>query len=197
MVVMILNLLSAVITLYTILCFIYIIMSWMPGVKFTKFGRFIESLCGPYMNMFSRVSFLHIGNVDFTPIISIGLLSLFSSILGGITSTGRIYFGHILATIIFMLWNIVSSLLGIIVLLVFIRWIVLLINHGKTSYDSAWNQVDIIIQKFCYKVANTFSKGIIDYKKALLINWITFAVILGAGNILIRILVNICYRMPF
>lgn len=197
MVVMILNLLSAVITLYTILCFIYIIMSWMPGVKFTKVGRFIESLCGPYMNMFSKITFLHIGNIDFTPIISIGLLSLASSILGGITSTGRIYLGHILATIIFMLWNIVSSLLGIIVLLVFIRWIVLLINHGKTSYDSAWNQVDIIIQKFCYKVANTFSKGIMDYKKALLINWITFAVILGAGNILIRILVNICYRLPF
>lgn len=193
----ILNLLSAAVNLYTILCFVNIIMSWLPGVKFTKVGRFISSLCDPYMNFFSRWGFLRIGNVDFSPIISIGILSLVSSILGGINATGRIYLGQILATIIYMLWNICSSLLGIIFLLVLIRWIVLLVHHGHTDYNSPWNQVDMMLQKFCYRVANTFSRGNTNYQKALLISWITFLAILGIGNILIRILVNLCYSMPF
>lgn len=194
---LILNLLAAAVNIFTILCFVNIIMSWLPGVKFTKVGRFISSLCDPYMNFFSKWGFLRIGNVDFSPIISIGVLSLVSSILGGINSTGRIYVGQILATIIYMLWNICSSLLGIVFLLVLIRWIVLLVHHGQTDFNSPWNQVDMMIQKFCYRVANTFSRGNVNYQKALLISWITFIVILGAGNILIRILVNLCYRMPF
>ena len=130
----ILSLLSAVLTVYTILCFINIIMSWLPGVKFTAFGKFISSVTDPYLTFFSKWRFLTIGHIDFSPIISIGLLSLASSILGGIQSTGRIYFGGILATIIYMLWNIVSSILSIFLLFVIIRWIMILVSKKNFPY---------------------------------------------------------------
>ena len=118
-----LNILSGLITVYTTICFIYILMSWIPGLRYTSFGRFIASIVEPYMNIFSRWRFTHIGRVDFSPIISIGLLSLASSILTRITSTGRIYLGGILATIIYTIWDIFASLIGIFALVVFIRWI--------------------------------------------------------------------------
>ena len=194
----ILSLLSAVVVVYTILCFIDIIMSWIPGAKFTQFGKFISRICDPYLNLFSKGGWLRIGNIDFSPIISIGLLSLLSSILSGITATGRIYFGGILATIVSMIWNVCSSLLVLLFLLVLIRWIVLLANHGQTAYGSAWNQVDMLINKFSYKIAGTFSKKPISYQNSLLITWITFLVLLIAGNILFNIfLVDLCYRIPF
>ncbi len=194
----ILSLLSAVVVVYTILCFIDIIMSWIPGAKFTQFGKFISRICDPYLNLFSKSGWLRIGNIDFSPIISIGLLSLLSSILSGITATGRIYFGGILATIVSMIWNVCSSLLVLLFLLVLIRWIVLLANHGQTAYGSAWNQVDMLINKFSYKIAGTFSKKPISYQNTLLITWITFLVLLIAGNILFNIfLVDLCYRIPF
>ena len=117
----ILGLLSAAVTIYTILCFINIIISWFPGAKFTSIGKMISALTDPYMNFFSRSGWLRFGNIDFSPILSIGVLSVISSILGGITSTGRIYIGGILATIIAMLWNVGSSLLSIVFLLVLIR----------------------------------------------------------------------------
>ena len=188
----ILSLLSAVVTIYT-----NIIMSWIPGLKFTAFGRFITAATDPYMNFFSRWGFLRLGNVDFSPIISIGVLSLLSSILGGIQGTGRLYLGGILATIIYMLWNIISSLLGIFFLLLLIRWIVLLIHKGQTSYNSGWNQVDMILNKFSYKVASRFTKNSINYQKSLLISWIVFLATIVIGRILITILVNLCYQLPF
>lgn len=193
----ILSVLSAVVTLYTLICFLNIILSWFPGAKFTSFGRFISKISDPYMNFFSKWGWLRIGNIDFSPLISIGLLSVLSSILAGIQGTGRIYFGGILATVILMLWNIISSLLTIFLILVFVRWIVLLINKGQTSFDSGWNQIDMIINRISYKVAGTFTKKSISYQKSLLITWITFLVISIAGRFLISILYNLCNQLPF
>lgn len=194
----ILSILSAAITLYTIFCFIDIIMSWIPGLKFTKFGRFISSICDPYLGLFSRMSFMHIGNIDFSPIISIGLLTLLSSILSGINRTGRIYFGGIIATIIGMVWSICNTLLSILFLLTLIRWIALIANHGQTSFDSGWNNVDVILNKFTYKVAATFTRRPVNYQTTLLVTWIVFLAALILGNILFNgLLIPLCYRIAF
>jgi len=192
----ILSILAAALTIYTILCFIYILMSWFPGLRFTAFGKFITNACEPYMTLFSRRGWLRFGNIDFSPIISIGLLSLVSSILGGIQASGRIYLGGILGTIIMMIWNIVSSLLTILLLLVFVRWIVLMINKNQTPFDSGWNQVDNLINKFSYKIARTFTKNSFSYRRSLLISWISLGVVLFAGNILFRILYSLCNQLP-
>ena len=193
----ILSILAAALSLYTLLCFIYILMSWFPGAKFTKFGHFMTAVCEPYMGLFRKMSFLRIANIDFSPIVSLGLLSLASAILAGIQRTGRIFLGGILGTVLHSLWGIASSIMGIFTLLILIRWIVLLINKGRTSYESGWNQVDMILNKMSYKIAGTFSKQTMSYQKSLLLSWIILLVTLVAGHILIDILVSLCYRMPF
>lgn len=193
----ILSILAAALSLYTLLCFIYILMSWFPGARFTKFGHFMSSICEPYMNLFRKMSFLRIGNIDFSPIVSIGILSLASAILAGIQRTGRIFFGGILGTVLNSLWGIASSIMGIFTLLILIRWIVLLINKGRTSYDSGWNQIDMILNKMSYKIAGTFSKKTMSYQTSLLLSWIILLVSLIVGHILIDILVSLCYKMPF
>ncbi len=193
----ILSILAAALSLYTLLCFIYILMSWFPGAKFTKFGHFMTAVCEPYMGLFRKMSFLRIANIDFSPIVSLGLLSLASAILAGIQRTGRIFLGGILGTVLNSLWGIASSIMGIFTLLILIRWIVLLINKGRTSYESGWNQVDMILNKMSYKIAGTFSKQTMSYQKSLLLSWIILLVTLVAGHILIDILVSLCYRMPF
>lgn len=192
-----LSILAGVLALYTFLCFIYILMSWFPGARFTKFGHFMTAICEPYMGLFRKMSFLRIGNIDFSPIVSLGILSLASAILAGIQRTGRIFFGGILGTILSSLWSITSSIIGIFTLLIFIRWIVLLINKGRTSYESGWNQVDMILNKMTYKIAGTISKKSMSYQTSLLMSWIILLVALGVGHFLILILVNLCYRMPF
>ena len=193
----VLSILAAMLSVYTLLCFIYILMSWFPGAKFTKFGHIMTAICESYMGLFRKLGFLRIGNIDFSPIVSLGILSLASSILGGIQHTGRIFLGGIIGTIISSIWGIASSIGFIFTLLTFVRWIVLLINKGRTSYESGWNQVDMMLNKISYKIAGTFTKKALSYQKSLLISWITLLVFLGVGHFLITILVNLCYRMPF
>lgn len=193
----ILSILAGALSLYTLLCFIYILLSWFPGAKFTKFGHILSSICDPYMNLFRKMSFLRIGNIDFSPIVSIGLLSLASAILAGIQRTGRIFLGGILGTVLSSLWGIASSIVGIFTILIFIRWIVLLINKGRTSYESGWNQIDMILNKMTYKIAGTISKKTMSYQTSLLMSWLILLAVLIIGHVLIGILVNLCYRMPF
>ena len=191
------SLLSAIIIIYTIICLISIFMTWIPGAKFTKFGKFISAITDPYLKLFSGRGWLRFGNIDFSPIIAIGILSILSSVLGGISSTGRIYFGGILATIIGMIWSVTSSILTILFLLILIRWIVLLVNKGQVSVNSAWYQLDLMLQKFVYKIGNTFFKNNLTYQKALLVSWISLLVITGILQILVRILEALCYKIPF
>ena len=193
----ILGILSAIINIYTILCVISIILTWFPGAKFTAFGKFLSSICDPYLNLFSKSGKLRIGNIDFSPILAIGILSLLTTILSRITLTGRIFFGGILAAIVSLFWNLGSSLLGILTLIILVRWIVLLVKKGYTPYDSGWNNVDAMLQKPVYKISNTFSKNPVSYKTALLISWITLAVILLLGAILSGILIHLCNMLPF
>ena len=193
----ILSILSAAIIIYTIICLISIFLTWIPGAKFTKFGKVISSIADPYLKVFSGRGWLRFGNIDFSPILAIGILTLISSILGGITTTGRIYFGGILATILSMVWSVCSSILTIFFLLILIRWIVLLVNKGQVATDSAWYQLDLMLQKFVYKLGNTFFKRNLTYQKALLVSWLSLGIIWAITRVLFGILIGLCNNIPF
>ncbi|MCQ2592354.1 MAG: YggT family protein [Treponema sp.] len=194
----ILNIISGVLSLYSMLCLIDIILSWFPRAKYSSFGRFISSICDPYLGIFSNIRWLQFGNIDFSPIVSLGLLSLVSTILGRIINTGVLHIGGILGTIIYSVWSIASSLISILFLLILIRWIALLANHGQTSSTSIWYQVDNFLHNIAFKIGRTFYKKteFLDYKKALLISWIVLLILLSVGQILISILVNLFNAIP-
>ena len=172
-------------------------MTWIPGAKFTKFGKFISSITDPYLNLFSKKGWFRIGNIDFSPILAIGILSILSSVIGGIATNGRFHFGGILAMILGMLWSLLSTLLTIFILLILIRWIVLLINKGQVSTNSAWYQVDLMLQKIVYKIGNTFFRNNLTYQKALLVSWISLGIIWLVARVLFGILINLCNSIPF
>lgn len=171
-------------------------MSWLPGLRFTKFGRFIASICEPYLGIFRRIRFLQIGNIDFTPILSIGLLSLVSSVLARLSSSNKVYIGEILANVVGMAWSLISSLLLIIFLLIFIRWIILLINKGRRDAYSLWASVDTMLERFVYKVGGIFYKGNLTYQKALLINWITIIVFSFLCGYIVRLILSLLIKLP-
>ena len=79
----------------------------------------------------------------------------------------------------------------------FIRWIVLAANKGQVSVNSAWYQVDLIFEKFVYKIGNTFFKTNLNYQKALLVSWISLSVILILAWFLVGRLIALCDMIPF
>ncbi|MCR4742808.1 MAG: YggT family protein [Treponema sp.] len=192
-----LSILSLLVIIYTILCFINIMLTWIPGSKFTKFGRFISSICDPYMNLFSNRGWFRIRNLDFSPVISIGLLSILSSILGGISGSVKVTFGSILAMILSMVQSILSFVLGMLFLLMLIRWIVLLVNHGQTNSNSIWYQIDSFLTNISRKISGIIARKYLSYQTSLLISWITLLLVLIVSSQLLRILMGLCLKIPF
>lgn len=172
-------------------------MTWIPGLKFTSFGKFISAITDPYLNLFSKIKFLRVGMIDFSAMLGVGVLSLLSSIFARISATGRIYLGGILFSIIYMIWNICSTLIIIFTILIFIRWLNLVIKKGQTPYNSSWNQIDLVLQKVTWKISKIFARKPIKYQSSLLISWIFGAVVYFAGTILINIILALCSNIPF
>lgn len=192
----ILGIICAAVNLYSLLCIASILLTWFPGAKYTKFGRILSSITDPYLSLFSKKGRLVFGNIDFSPIVAIAILSLTTSILSRVAVTGRIYIGGILASIIAMVWSVCSTFLSIFFIFILIRWIVLLVKHGEVSYDSAWYRIDEMLQKPVYKISKTFVKKPLSYQKALLVSWISLLAVSTVGSILIKILETLCYKLP-
>lgn len=66
----------------------YILMSWIPALQNSAVGRFLETICEPYLGIFRKV-IPPIGMIDLSPIVGIlalrfiekGILILLSYIL--------------------------------------------------------------------------------------------------------------------
>ena len=115
--------LGNVIGIYIWVCIIRIFLSWSPVLLMNPIGQFLCEACDPYLGFFRRFSFLQIGGIDFSPILSLGALSLLKNICFSIYALG----GFSLLGIIFILlstaWQIVSFLLNICILLSLMRFI--------------------------------------------------------------------------
>ncbi|WP_407424994.1 YggT family protein, partial [Treponema sp.] len=68
------SILTSVVLIYTILCFIRVMLSWFPGVEYSRFGAVLSQICDPYLNIFRRFRFLRFSAFDFTPAIALCVL---------------------------------------------------------------------------------------------------------------------------
>lgn len=70
-------LISGALQLYSILLVIYILMSWVPSTRETKFGQLLTKIAEPYLGFF-RKFIPPFGMIDFSPIIGLLALQLIS-----------------------------------------------------------------------------------------------------------------------
>ena len=61
--------------IYTILLVIYILMSWVPSMRETKFGQFLAVIVEPYLGFF-RKFIPPLGMIDISPIVALFALRL-------------------------------------------------------------------------------------------------------------------------
>jgi YggT family protein len=68
------GLLLNAIDIYMILLIIYILMSWVPASRETKFGLFLGKITEPYLGFFRRF-IPPLGMIDISPIVAIFVLN--------------------------------------------------------------------------------------------------------------------------
>ncbi|RAK23288.1 YggT family protein [Anoxybacillus vitaminiphilus] len=69
-----LSFLVLLIEIYSYALIVYILMSWFPNARDTKFGQILANICEPYLEPFRRI-IPPIGMLDISPIVAILVLN--------------------------------------------------------------------------------------------------------------------------
>ena len=184
---------AQLISIYSMLCFIRIILSWIPQFSYSKFAEFLGKICDPYLNIFRRLP-LHIANLDFSPIIAFIILSGISTILQYIATLQKISLGIILAITFQMIWSAISSILLLFIIILVVRLIVLLMNKDSIGF---WSSLDTMIYKLARPVTKLFFKNkFVNLQTAVIIALVSMIILRFLGGFIFTILVNIFQGFP-
>ena len=112
------NTLGFAVKIYSYLCIVYIFLSWFGS---HSRGGFLYEICDPYLSWFRRFRFTQIGMVDFSPILAIGVLSLFSSVLFQIADMRTFSVLGIALNLVGIVWSFFSFLLNFFIIILIIR----------------------------------------------------------------------------
>ena len=168
--------LSSLVSVFSLICLVRIILTWVPNLEYSAAGRFLARICDPYLNWFRRFSFTRIGVADFSPILALGTLSVATMVLSSIASTGRISLLVVLFAVIQVLWSFVSFILTLLVIFLFVRLIYDLIN--RYGYSPFWTMLDRFLNPVISRVSGFFSRlfartAPFRYRVSLLITFLT------------------------
>lgn len=189
----ILRIISAFLSLYSLLCLLRIIITWIPNYSYSKPADILAQICDPYMNLFRGIKWLRFGSFDFSPALALCILGAGSQLFSSLANGGYINLQMILAMILGIFFSILSSLIFFLIILFAIRLILIMIN--RDSYNTSGfmtNQIDSSISPIIYRIARTFAMGRrITYKAALIISIIALLFLQFALRILLSFILSI------
>ena len=195
------KILTVAVAVYTLLCFIRIFITWIPGASYSSFGRFLAAICDPYLNLF-RFRWLKFSAFDFSPAVAIIVLSVISSFMAGFAAGKIITLGAVLSKMLELIWNVISSIVSFLMILIFIRLIVFLYTSygsykGYGSYNSFWEQLDRAVSPVLFRISSLFSRGRpVPLKTAMILSFVFLLVVQIAGRFLIDFLCGLIRGIP-
>lgn len=189
----ILRIISAFLSLYSLLCLLRIIITWIPNYSYSKPADILAQICDPYMNLFRGIKWLRFGSFDFSPALALCILGAGSQLFSSLANGGYINLQMILSMILGIFFLIPSSLIFFLIIIFAIRLILIMIN--RDSYNTSGfmaNQIDSSISSIVYRIARTFAMGRrITYKAALIISIIALLFLQFALRILLAFILSI------
>ncbi|EPF47096.1 hypothetical protein HMPREF1222_00915 [Treponema vincentii F0403] len=155
------------INVYLFLCFIKILLSWVPSAAYSSFGRMLSSICDPYLNWFRRFRFTRIGMVDFSPVLSLGILSIAAQLITSLLTTGTISLWGLCVSIIELVWSFIGFMLNLLIIFLIIRLGYDL--FGSSSSSPFWYNLDRFLSPVIAKVTGFFQKKPLQYRTRLIL----------------------------
>ncbi|QSH92306.1 YggT family protein [Treponema medium] len=152
---------------YLFLCFIKILLSWVPSAAYSSFGRVLSSICDPYLNWFRRFRFTRIGMVDFSPMLSLGILSIAAQLITSILATGTISLWVVFVSIIQLVWSFIGFMLNLLIIFLIIRLGYDL--FGSSSSSPFWYNLDKFLSPVIAKVTVFFPRKPLQYRTRLIL----------------------------
>ncbi|MBQ2530479.1 MAG: YggT family protein [Treponema sp.] len=187
---LLLNVLSAALGVYAILCMIRIIMTWVPQMNGNGFSNFLVKICDPYLNLFKNIKWLRFGGFDFSPALGLCILSAASTLLGSFSGRG-FSLSFLIQTIIGLAWNIVQSILIFLIILLIVRLILLSSRRGYGN-SPIMNAIDSSMGNMVQKISSLVVKGSNpSYKSQLIAAIVILILAVIIGSIVIGLICNL------
>lgn len=189
------SVLATATSIYEILCLVYVLMSWFPGARYTRFGNIMGQICEPFLSFFRRFP-IRIGNLDFSPVLAFGVLVLLSSIFGDIATYGVIKLGLLLSSLLQICWSLLSSILTFFNIILAVRLVVHL--AGKDFSSQIWRTLDGIIAPVQNRISSIiFRNKFRTYRAQLAVTLGLSILVQIAGSWLIGVLASLLVKIPF
>ncbi|MDR2143615.1 MAG: YggT family protein [Treponema sp.] len=169
------SILAGMISIYMLLIFIRILLSWFSGLGFGAPMYFLQCICDPYLNWWRRFRIFKNSPVDFSPILALGFLSLARGILTR-GAFGRLTLGLTLAFVVNALWVVVSWILFFFTAVLVLRLVAFLGNFN--IYSPFWRLVDLVAQPVMYRICRIlFPSRIISYLARIIVSIVVLLII--------------------
>lgn len=186
---------SSALSLYMLLIFIRVLLTWFSGASYGRAADLLAQITDPYLHWFRRHTRLVFGNLDFSVVFAVLALGLANTILVQIANTGRISVGFLIAIVISSLWSVVAFFAFFFFVLGAIRLVGLLarIDHS----GRLWFLLEQLINPVLQIAVRPFLRGrFTAYRESLFIFVGVLGAMLIAGNILISLLVTAARMLP-
>ena len=192
------SILASVVSIYILLCFIRVLLSWFPGAEYSRFGQVLCQMCDPYLDIFRRFRFLRFSSFDFTPAIALCVLMAAEAFFSSLATGQSFRLSTILAMLVMLVGNILTSLLGFLAVIILVRLIAyLIVGDGNSSY-SIWTVVDRSLSPIIFRIAGAFFRGqSISFVKALVTSLIALLLSSVLISYVIRVLGGLISLIPF
>ncbi|MFQ3620690.1 MAG: YggT family protein [Spirochaetales bacterium] len=191
----VMSLLSALVSFYSLIIIIRILLSWFASpLGYGKVYFWLIHVTDPYLNYFRRFGVFTFGKFDFSPVVALLTLSVLGNIFHSIGMFGRITLGSIVAFALGAVWSAVSFFLVLYLLLIVIRLLGILFHSNSTR--PIWLTLDAILSPFLLWLSRIFTKKPIPYLQGLLLGLAFLLTIRLLGGILVQRLVALLFRFP-
>lgn len=192
----IMQFISIIISIYMLIIFIRILLSWFQGPNLGRPMEILIRITEPYLAWFRRFSFLRTQRFDFSPIVALVTLGILQNIASTIATYGRITLGILLSLIVGALWSVIAFFMTLLIILIIIRLIGLFI--GANTVSPFWMTLDSLLQPILLKIISVFKfKRPLNYQAGLAVSLAVILVIRILGGILFNRLGVLLIKMPF
>jgi YggT family protein len=189
------SILGGITSLYTILIFVRILLTWFSGNLYGKPVQILYGITDPYLNWFRRFPGLRLNTLDLSPILALGILSVANSIFVTLGRYGSITLGFILAMLVSAAGSALSFILGFCIIILVLRFIACLWH--RDVYSSFWGIIDTLSRPINYRINRIFFRNrLVRYQSGLIVS---IAVLLGIRivlGLLLRLGINFLARLP-
>lgn len=186
---------SAVLSLYMVVIFVRIVMTWFRGINTGRAEEFLASVTDPYLNWFRRNVPVRFGALDFSPVIGILVLGLLNSVSSQLAFAGTITFSFVLAIIVSAVWSVLSFFLTFFLILGGIRLVGILVNADTSG--RLWMVLEQIVNPALQYGVRPFLRGrFTSYRDSLLIFLAELVALLIAGRLITNLLIGLIRQIP-